>query len=613
MSTFPGRGLVSLRFSVSGSSSRPYSNSWIEGRMPVDKNTEQMMNELFRIAGEDLVSTGDAPETWIELSGSQVDLLESNGNLCEDWSKVRILDNAILESVRNCVFSGDIRMSLHPCECKKQGTVNPLLFNSRFDNVRILRGCRIISTGILRNLRLGEGTVIENCGRLVFSKGATCGCGTELELGVETGERNVRSFSHLDMDLAYLLSGGGERNKALSIYNSLLDEFLAKLRSASLGFIGKGCRILNTPVVENSYLGAGAVVSNACAVRNSTLLGGDNAPVSVTDGALVRDSILKWGSKADSMAIVDRSILGEASIVEKHGKLSTSFLGHDSVLAEGEITASLAGPFTAAHHQSLLIAARWPEGRGNIGYGANIGSNHTSRLPDQEVRPGEGMFFGLACSVKFPADFSLAPYSIIATGVTTLPQRVEFPFSLICEPFRSVDGVPPAYNQIIPAWVLSDNLFAVNRNEAKYSSRNRSSHSKPGGSIIREDTIRMMADSMRKLQVEELQAIYTGKEISGLGKNFITDEHRLKAIDTYRFHIQYFALEGLSEAGDPERLSPFQRSILEKEFQDNRKNELLSLLPGMREDINARIRTSREKDFSRGIRIVSDYSDVRKL
>ena len=50
---------------------------------------------------------------------------------------------------------------------------------------------------------------------------------------------------------------------------------------------------------------------------------------------------------------------------------------------------SLVGPFVAFHHQALLIAAYWPEGKGNIAYGANVGSNHTGKAPDQEIRPGE--------------------------------------------------------------------------------------------------------------------------------------------------------------------------------------------------------------------------------
>lgn len=60
-------------------------------------------------------------------------------------------------------------------------------------------------------------------------------------------------------------------------------------------------------------------------------------------------------------------------------KLTHSILGPDSGVGAGECHHSLVGPFVGFHHQALLIAAIWPLGRGNVGYGANVGSNHTSR------------------------------------------------------------------------------------------------------------------------------------------------------------------------------------------------------------------------------------------
>ena len=571
---------------------------------------QRELKKLFGLAADELIKSEEFEDDWIPLTDSQIRILEDNGNSSEDWSGVKILNGAMLNNVRNCSFSGEVRIALTPAEIDGI-RIYPSFRDSCFKNVEIMPGCRIESSKYLGNLHIGEGTLIENCDRLAYEHGSLCGCGEELELGVETGERNVPSFPCLDVHLAAELSGGSNRADNLAMYKSFLDEFLSKLKSRKAGIISRASVLQDTAVVENCFIGPRVSIRNACAVRNSTLLSEDLNPTEVLDGALVRDSILKWGSRVDSMAIVEKSILGEASVVEKHGKLSLSFLGPNSVLAEGEITASLAGPFTVSHHQSLLIAARWPEGRGNIGYGANVGSNHTSRLPDQEIRPGEGMFFGLACSVKFPADFSEAPYSIIATGVTLLPQRVQFPFSLICEPFTSVDGVPPSFNQIIPAWVLSDNLFAIDRNESKYESRNRARHFEPGGGILREATVAMMVSALEKLKVQSVKDIYTEKEISGLGKNYLTEPHRKKAIDTYRFHIRYFALEGLKGDKDSENLSVFRRDILEKEFPHLSRKELLEIHSEMRDKVAESIRMNAGKDYSRGCRIITDYADVR--
>ena len=107
-------------------------------------------------------------------------------------------------------------------------------------------------------------------------------------------------------------------------------------------------------------------------------------------------------------------MLCEHSHVDRHGKLFDSLLGPNSGVSEGEVsivvsclpqlmctlpmhqvTSCLVGPFVGFHHQALLIACFWPSGKGNIGYGANVGSNHTLKAPDQELWPGEGLFFGL--------------------------------------------------------------------------------------------------------------------------------------------------------------------------------------------------------------------------
>ena len=77
-----------------------------------------------------------------------------------------------------------------------------------------------------------------------------------------------------------------------------------------------------------------------------------------------------------------------------------------------------------------------------------MGSNHTSRAPDQELWCGEGMFLGFGVNVKYPADFSRAPYTVIATGVTTPPQRLKFRFSLINIPAHRPEGARPSQNEL---------------------------------------------------------------------------------------------------------------------------------------------------------------------
>ena len=66
---------------------------------------------------------------------------------------------------------------------------------------------------------------------------------------------------------------------------------------------------------------------------------------------------------------------------------------------------------------------------------------------------------------------SESPYTIIAAGVTTLPQRVAMPYSLINTVGELIPGASPALNVISPGWVLSDNAYTVVRNENKFVAR----------------------------------------------------------------------------------------------------------------------------------------------
>src|SRR5262249_53272965 len=154
------------------------------------------------------------------------------------------------------------------------------------------------------------------------------------------------------------------------------------------------------------------------------------------------------------------------------------------------------------------------EGRGNVGCGAKVGSNHTSRAPDQECRPGEGAFFGLGVNVKYPCDLSGAPYSVIACGVCLPPQKVAFPFSLVNSPSGRWPGVPPAYNEIVPAWLLTDNLYALKRCEEKYRARNQARRSRFDFRVFRPDTVDRMRDACRRLEaVPQAREVYTDRDI----------------------------------------------------------------------------------------------------
>jgi hypothetical protein len=502
----------------------------------------------------------------VSLSTDQVEKLVLQGCSSVEWSRVKATQHSDLGLVSNCRFEGDVRIHI------PAGRLSDTTFNNcSIEGPLTVRSCSAISS-----MTLLPDARIEFCGSVQW-KSAPEVLDSCISAGVETGERDVPIIPHFDHnDVAFLGTAAG-RVEA-DRFKFLQKEIGSRLQ----GVVSRGAVVSNCSCVLNSVVLAGATITNATAVRGSILMEG----ASVQDGALVKNSVLQWNSSVDSFAIVESSIVGECAVAERHGKLTRSFLGADSVLGEGEVTASVVGPLTGIHHQSLLIAAMWPGGCGNVGYGANIGSNHTSRLPDQEIRPGTGQFFGLSTSVKFPADFSRSPFTVVATGITTLPQRVSFPFSLITLPRKRPSDVPDGWCRLVPGWMLSDNLYSILRNQWKYGNRLKAIHTEVETTVFSEEVLEMVFDARQRLKSS------SGAEVPGAGKNYITEEDRLKGIEIYRKCL---------------RAAELWKKHNSASLSSSETGEMLDLLGYAR---TAAI-TSREKDYRRGRRIIDDYADVR--
>ncbi|RKY66206.1 MAG: hypothetical protein DRQ08_03630 [Candidatus Latescibacterota bacterium] len=564
----------------------------------------------------------------LPLTQEQISRLERNGNSAEDWSKVKVAEGFDPDRVRNCRFLGKVALgrfqgtiSLGGAELPS-GVYDSVIADSYIGNDALVQDVKLLSRYVVRS----EAAVV-GCGTVFTEPGTSFGNGEELPIAIETGGREVLTYAEMDVDVAETVASSRGDKELLSAYEEAVGEYVEKARS-DYGVIEKGAKVLNTGRVEGVYVGPYAVIDNARTVKNVTILSNEDESVEISDGAYVVSSIVQWGCEVTSMAIVDTSVLTEHSHVERHGKVTESLIGPNTGVAEGEVTASLLGPFVGFHHQALLIAAFWPEGKGNVAYGANIGSNHTSRAPDQEIWPGEGTFFGLGVNIKFPSNFTEAPYSIFATGVTALPQRISFPFSLINTPAVVYPGISPGYNEIVPAYVLRDNLFALKRNEGKFKARNKARRTKFVFSVFRKDIVDLMINARRLLQdVKEIKEIYTEADIPGLGKNYMLEGSRVHAIETYTFYIRYYALLGLKEqiekslaegrdvsdildvpSEDPQW--EHRRRILAQEFPGMGIHDLLKMLKDMQEKVARDVEESKRKDDKRGQCIIPDYAEV---
>ncbi|MDI6782722.1 MAG: DUF4954 family protein [bacterium] len=585
------------------------------------------------ISSEVILNVAKVKETIpaINLTTAQITKLKKNGNVAEDWKLVKVADGFDPDRVRNSSFYGEVILGKFDEKVAvgknielPSGIYNSTLINSIIGDNAIIRDVKLLA-----NYWIKEKAVVFNIAEIATQKATAFGNGVELSLAIETGGREVKTYGEITIDVATKIASSRKDKQLLAEYDKLVAEYVSEATSEK-GIVCEGAVVKNTAKVLDTFVGPYAIIDNAIMVVNTTILSNKDEKTEVSDGAYVKNSIIQWGSEVTSMGVVDSSVLTEHSHVEREGLVTNSILGPNTGVAEGEVTASLVGPFVGFHHQSLLIAAYWPEGKGNVGYGANVGSNHTSRVPDQEIWCGEGTFFGLSVSIKFPANFSKSPYTILATGVTTLPQKVAFPFALINSPAEFYPGVPPAYNELIPGWVLSDNLYSVKRNEGKYMKRNKAKRSKFVFEVLRPEIIDLMLDARQRLQIAQVKEVYTDKDVKGLGKNFLLEKSRKKGIETYTYFIQYYALLGLKKkvaevlaskgkgaldillttASDCPRWE-HERNILQAELAGKSIVECLQMLAKIQPELAKSVQLSREKDDERGVRVISDYLEAR--
>jgi NDP-sugar pyrophosphorylase family protein len=567
------------------------------------------------------------------LTEDEIARLKAAGNRCSEWGRILVAEGFTTEYISGTTFVGDCvigTMKGEGVEVEEGVSLPSGIYDSTVVNCEIGDGCLVSRVSLLSNYILMERCVVFDTGVLSASSVCTFGNGREIAIGIETGGREVLSYAELTIPVASAVATRRGDKEFLGAYADFVKSYTESC-GAPFGVVESGAVIRHTPRVEDVYLGEGATIDGVTLVRNATLLSNPEERTEVSHGAYVRNSCIQYGCEVTSMAIVDDAVLTEHSHVERHGKVTQSIIGPNTGVAEGEVTASLIGPFVGFHHQAMLIAALWPDGKGNVGYGANVGSNHTSKAPDQEIWCGEGFFFGLGVNVKFPSDFMEAPYGLIATAVDTLPQKVEFPFALINKPYRAIEEMPPAYNEIFPAWVLSDNLYTVLRNEGKYKKRNKARRTEFMFDVFRRDIIEKMIIARNRLKdVSGVKEYYTDKDIPGLGKNFMTEASRIKGIDTYDLFIEYFVIQGLADRveelldkGEKDSIASiyetetddtdweYQRLLLHSEGYTERS------LPGNLErlgEIHGKIAQdthhSKERDDIRGRKIIGDYLDA---
>ena len=554
------------------------------------------------------------------LLREEIAVMEDRGCRAEDWTLVQVAQDFDAFRVRRSYFKGRCALGRFSGDVEVMPglSLGTGIYDCTIVACQIGNECLLEKVRLAANMIIERGAVIVDVGAVTCSGKASFGCGQLLPIACEVGGREVPVWAEMTVDQAALVARERGNRGGQQAVRDAAARYVQGVTS-SVGWVRRNARIRHTERVRDCYVGAGAVIDHALELTNVAVLSAPDEATLVTGGSAVSDSVLQWGVQITGNAIVRNSVVMEHGGVDNHASVADSVIGPNTSIAKGEVTASLVGPFVGFHHQSLLISAFWPEGKGNVAYGAMVGSNHTSRAPDQECWPGEGMFFGLGCAIRFPADFSEAPYTTVSLNTTTLPQKVRFPFSLITIPTETLgegdDAVPRAFNEIIPAWGLDQNAYGLVRTELKFARRDAARRHRIDYKVLRPSIMRQVKDALDRLEgVKVIKPFYIDAEIDGLGKNVLREAVRLRAIATYRTALIRYCLRVLlNEAekqleipGSAEVAHELAECLLPGTTFAQRMDRLIDV-----ERANAAmVQASKAQDDQRGARIIPGYADA---
>lgn len=551
-----------------------------------------------------LRESGALPFRTRALSAPETLQLERQGCVCQDWTRVRVQEGFECAAVRESTFEGDVSIAKFSGTVMLPGHVS-LSTGIRRAHIRdaVIGNCCIHDVGLIARQVIQDTAVVFRVGSLVASATSAFATGVKVQVGLETGGREVPLFAEMDMELATWLATHPDETTERKAFEEALQQHLDMVRQVA-GFVGEGAMVCNTATVRNTWIGPHARIDGAQLVRDVAVLSSIDAPTQIRDGAVVEHAVLQPGVQVRTMAVVRKALFCEASGASRHAKILDAIIGPNTEIQEGEVTSSLIGPLVGFHHQSLLIACLWPEGRGNVGHGAALGSNHTGRRADQELWPGEGQFFGLCSQVRFPANFSESPWTLVSTGTIVPPGRMRLPFALV----RSEPGqnLPRAQ----PGWMWLHNAYALERAELKLASRDRTRAKSCQRPLLHPSLLSLVQEARAALcGVQDARETWDPTTLPALGMARMTETDRKEGISAYTECLTLAALRAMLADVEGELLE-WSRQFLSDEFPGIEPRALLDRLPGLERLWVRRVRLSRERDDRRGGLVFDDYASV---
>ena len=272
----------------------------------------------------------------------EISRLKANDVSAEDWSRVLVAESFDPASLEECRLEGQVELS---------------------EDVRIARSR-------IRNYRIGRGTYIADVTALECRHESLFGNATEVATINECGGRTTLIHDQMTAQTAYMTALYRHRPQLIERLNALTLA-VAEERKSTMGEVGENCRLTGARFLREVRIGNNVEVDGAAILQNGTLL--DDVHIGVDVKAY--DFIVAQGAHIDNGVIIERSFVGEATVMDKNFTTSDSLFFANSHCENGEAASIFAGPYTVTHHKSSLLIAGYFSF-----FNAGSGSNQSNHL-----------------------------------------------------------------------------------------------------------------------------------------------------------------------------------------------------------------------------------------
>ena len=411
------------------------------------------------------------------LTAYEIEVLVRNNNTSDDWNKLQVSNAFNPELVKNCKFYGLVRIGKletvsleYHNVCLPVGLYNSTILSCDFGDNVVISNVNYISHYIVGNevmiSNVHELHVTDHAkfGNGIIKEGEPEGIRVWVEVCNENAGRKILPFDGMLPGDAYLWAKHRDDEELMQ----KLKEFTQKKFSAQRGFygqIGDRCIIKNTSIIKDVWIGSDAYIKGANKLKNLTINSGPKSKSQIGEGCELVNGIIDYGCRIFYGVKAVRFVMASNSQLKYGARLINSYLGNNSTISCCEVLNSLIFPAHEQHHNNSFLCAALVMGQSNIAAGATIGSNHNSRAADGEFVSSRGFWPGLCVSLKHNSQF--ATFSLLAKGDYQHELNIPLPFSLVSN--------DEANNRltVMPAYWFMYNLYALARNEGKYTDRDK--------------------------------------------------------------------------------------------------------------------------------------------